>query len=102
MKNVFCISIVMLLLMASTASSHSLWVNCFESTQIHPPGHATVSLGWGHTMPIDDMPNSVKFKLGIEEFNLVDPAGNKSKLYKTQPKTVKAFKSNADYDLYHL
>jgi uncharacterized GH25 family protein len=100
MKNVFCISIAILLLTASTASAHSLWVNCFDSTQIHSPGHATISLGWGHTMPIDDMPNSVKAKLGIAEFNLADPAGNKRKLYIPQPKTVKAFESNADYDLY--
>lgn len=100
MKNLFCISIAALLLTASTASAHSLWVNCFESTQIHPPGHATVSLGWGHTLPIDDMPNSVKAKLGIEEFNLADPAGNKTKLYKPQPKAAKPFKTNGDYDLY--
>ncbi len=100
MKNVFCISMITLLLAASTAGAHSLWVNCFESTQIHPPGHATVSLGWGHTMPIDDMPNSVKAKLKITEFNLADPAGNKSKLYKPQPKTVTPFESNAGYDLY--
>lgn len=99
MKNVFCISIAILLLTASTASAHSLWVNCFES-KIHSPGHATVSLGWGHTMPIDDMPNSVKAKLKIAEFNLADPAGNKIKLYKPQPKAVKFFESNADYDLY--
>ena len=100
MKNVFCISIAILLLTASTASAHSLWVNCFDSTQIHSPGHATISLGWGHTMPIDDMPNSVKAKLKIAEFNLTDPAGNKSKLYKPQSKAVKSFKSNTDYDLY--
>ena len=100
MKNVLYISIVTLFLTASTASSHSLWVNCFDATQTHPPGHATVSLGWGHTMPIDDMPNSVKAKLNIAEFNLVNPSGNKSKLYKPQPKTVEAFENNADYDLY--
>jgi len=100
MKNIFCISMITLLLAASTAGAHSLWINCFESTQIHPPGHATVSLGWGHTMPIDDMPNSVKAKLGIKEFNLSDPAGNKSTLYKPQSKTAKPFTSNADYDLY--
>lgn len=99
MKNVFCILIITLLLTVSTAGAHSLWVNCFES-KLHPPGHATVSLGWGHTMPIDDMPNSVMAKLNIAEFSLADPVGNKSKLYKPQPKAVKTFESNADYDLY--
>nr|WP_319396744.1 DUF4198 domain-containing protein [uncultured Desulfobacter sp.] len=100
MKNIFCISIITLFLTTSTVGAHSLWVNCFDSTKIHQPGHATISLGWGHTMPIDDMPNSVMAKLNIAEFNLADPAGNRNKLYKPEPKTVKAFKSNANYDLY--
>ena len=100
MKNIFCISTIIFLLAASTAGAHSLWVNCFDATGIHPPGHASVSLGWGHAMPIDDMPNSLKFKLGIDAFNLVDPGGHKSKLYLPQPKTITAFESTGDYDLY--
>jgi len=98
--NIVIRSLIVLLLTVSTSQAHSLWVNCFESTQIHPPGHATVSLGWGHTMPIDDMPNSVFAKLNIAEFNLTDPAGNKSELYKPRPEASKPFESNVNYDLY--
>ncbi len=34
MKNVFCISIITLLLTVSTAGAHSLWLNCFDATGI--------------------------------------------------------------------
>lgn len=49
--------IVAVIVVASHVCAHSLWVNSFESFS-HQPGHTTLSLGWGHTLPIDDGINS--------------------------------------------
>lgn len=57
-------------LTASTLFAHSLWVNSFNSTT-PKGGHATVSIGWGHHLSIDD---SVPTKMRLDSFNLLDPS----------------------------
>jgi len=62
------------LLSLSSLSAHSLWVNSFESF-VHKPGHTTVGIGWGHAMPIDDIPNSANAKVKVESFSITTPKG---------------------------
>ena len=45
------------IIFSTQAMAHTLWINLYESFA-HPPGHAIVSLGWGHTVPMDDLLNS--------------------------------------------
>jgi len=52
--------------------SHMLWVNALESKN-YSPSSASVSLGWGHKTPIDDMLNSYNGKVNIKEFSLTSP-----------------------------
>jgi len=63
----------------SSLSAHSLWVNSFES-HAHKPGHTSVGIGWGHSMPIDDMPNSVNAKVHVESFTITTPNGKTTNL----------------------
>jgi len=79
----------------SSLSAHSLWVNSFESFH-HKPGHATVGLGWGHTLPIDDMLNSSNGKVNIQEFSITSP--NKEKTQLAIPKMQEAKPSNTTKD----
>jgi uncharacterized GH25 family protein len=70
---------LLLIALASPAMAHSLWVNLYESFA-HPPGHAMVSLGWGHTVPMDDLLVSKDGSLQMATFDLIDPDLNKTAL----------------------
>lgn len=63
----------------SFLSAHTLWVNSFETRTYNPP-YISVSLGWGHIIPIDDMLNSQNGKVVISEFNIISPKGVKTSL----------------------
>jgi len=60
--------------MASPASAHRMWINVFES-HIHAPSHAMVSLGWGHSLPMDDNLASTNSRVKVEGFQLIEPSG---------------------------
>ncbi len=53
---------------ASLAFAHTFWVNAFDSTA-HQPRHVLVTLGYGHSFPIDDLLTD----LTLESFTLYDP-----------------------------
>jgi len=55
-------------LIVSSAAAHTLWVNTFES-RVHLPAHVLCSIGWGHTTPLDDLPQMVK----LASYTLYDP-----------------------------
>ena len=57
--------------------AHSLWVNINDSLT-HPPGHVMISLGWGHTIPLDDFLISGAGTVPIEKYNLVAPDNSKT------------------------
>ena len=61
------------------AMAHTLWVNLYESFA-HPPGHAIVSLGWGHVVPMDDLLVSEAGPLQLATYELVDPDFNRTAL----------------------
>ena len=74
MKRASLIVIFSLLLIAfsSLAMAHTLWINLYESFA-HPPGHAMVSLGWGHAVPMDDLLVSKAGSIKLSTFDLIDP-----------------------------
>ncbi len=80
MKKIF-LSFIILIFIAVTAEAHSIWINCFES-HAHKPPHAMVSLGWGHTLPMDDILNSPNGRVAIERFEIFDPAMTRTNLIK--------------------
>ncbi len=53
-------------------SAHSLWINCVESLS-HHPGHALISLGYGHQVPMDDLLNSPGAKIEFLQYNVTSP-----------------------------
>ena len=67
------------IIFSTQAMAHTLWINLYESFA-HPPGHAIVSLGWGHAVPMDDLLVSKTAPLQLATFDLIDPALNRTAL----------------------
>ncbi len=67
------------IIFSTQAMAHTLWINLYESFA-HPPGHAMVSLGWGHTVPMDDFLASKAGSLQLATYDLVDPDLNRTAL----------------------
>jgi len=89
-----------IVLSITSLSAHSLWVNSFESF-VHKPGHTTVGLGWGHTLPIDDNLNSPNGKVVVEEFFITNPKGKTTNLRIPSNKEAKALEETNSYDIYN-
>jgi uncharacterized GH25 family protein len=70
---------LLLIAFSSQAMAHTLWINLYESFA-HPPGHAMVSLGWGHVVPMDDLLVSEAGPLQLATYELVDPDFNRTAL----------------------
>jgi hypothetical protein len=51
--SILVMSILTLFCMNQSAYAHHFFVSVTE-TKVHPPGHITVNLGWGHALPMDD------------------------------------------------
>ena len=84
----------------SGLSAHTLWVNSFEAFA-HKPGHITVSLGWGHTMPMDDILNSPFGKAVIKDFSITDPEGEKIALNIPSSQAAQTTKETRNFDLFN-
>ena len=67
------------IIFSSQAMAHTLWINLYESFA-HPPGHAMVSLGWGHVVPMDDLLVSEAGPLKLATFDLIDQDLNRTAL----------------------
>jgi len=91
--------ILAITLSLSGLSAHTLWVNSFEAFA-HKPGHITVSLGWGHTMPIDDILNSPFGKAVIQDFSITDPKGEQTALKIPSSQSAKVIKETKNFDLF--
>jgi len=70
---------LLLIAFSSPARAHTLWINLYES-YAHPPGHAMVSLGWGHAVPLDDLLVSEAGSIPLATFDLIDPELNRTAL----------------------
>ena len=78
-KTIFLLTVLLTIIFSSPAMAHTLWINLYESFA-HPPGHAIVSLGWGHAIPMDDLLVSRTAPLRLATFDLVDPDLNRTPL----------------------
>jgi uncharacterized GH25 family protein len=74
---------LLLIAFSSQAMAHTLWINLYESFA-HPPGHAMVSLGWGHVVPMDDLLVSEAGPLQLATYELVDPDFNRTAIRPNQ------------------
>ncbi len=72
-------TLLTIMLLVSAASAHRLWINVFES-HAHKPPHAMVSLGWGHSLPMDDILTSTTSRVEIDSFIMLNPAMEKIEL----------------------
>lgn len=95
----FIIMALFLFLTASMAHAHSVWINSFES-HVHKPPHTMVSLGWGHTLPMDDILTSPNARIAIERFELIDPMLKKTDLIKPEFKLSKPDLTTDNFDLF--
>lgn len=84
----------------STLLAHTLWVNSFESF-IHQPGHTTVGIGWGHSLPVDDIMNSVNGKVIVEKFSITSPTGKETLLKVPESKIKDPDIKTSDFDVYN-
>lgn len=84
--------------LATTLSAHSMWVNSFESFS-HKPGHTTVGIGWGHTIPVDDIMNSPNGKIIIENFTVESPDGKIVKLRTPESKIKEPTQKSHNFDV---
>ena len=99
MKKITLLLVAVFLSMTSLAHAHSMWINSFES-HAHKPGHAMVSLGWGHALPMDDILNSPNGSVIIESFKLYDPQLKVTDLIKPAHKIEKPAKTTKNFDVY--
>jgi len=80
-------------------SAHTFWVNAIESKN-YSPSSASVSLGWGHNTPIDDMLNSYNGKITVKEFTLNSPSFEKINLRVPLSALAKAQQKTKNFDVY--
>ena len=84
---------------AISAQAHSVWINNFFS-DAHQPPHAMVSIGWGHAMPMDDIPNSPNGKVVLESFELISPDMQRTALQLPSAETSRPTVTKADFDVF--
>jgi uncharacterized GH25 family protein len=99
MKRILFSLFCLVLCSAVNANAHSVWINNFFSDAHFPP-HALVSIGWGHAMPMDDIPNSSNGGILLDRFEVVDPDMRTVQLQKPSSEESKAILTKADFDVY--
>ncbi len=75
-----CFITALTMLCAGSVNAHSLWVNINKSFLVPPQDHVITSLGFGHTMPLDDFLVSKSGRIEIEKYSLVGPDNSISNL----------------------
>ena len=96
---VVIVGVTISMISVKNLSAHHFWINSFESFS-HKPGHTTVGLGWGHTIPVDDILNSPSGKIIVEKFTITDPKGNVANLRIPLSKIEKPAKKSDNFDVY--
>jgi len=99
MKKIGLLLFALILSLSSMAQAHSIWINSFES-HTHQPPHTMVSLGWGHTLPMDDILNSPNGRVVIERFALIGPDLSRTDLIKPEAKLGQAALSTENFDVF--
>lgn len=77
-------------LTACSLFAHGLWINTFESIK-KDKGYATVGIGWGHGVGIED---SIPSKKVLESFSLYTPDNKRIALKKPLTKVEKVLESD--------
>jgi len=98
LKKIVLISMFMALGLVNL-NAHNLWINSFESFH-HKPGHITVGLGWGDTIPIDDILNSQTARIIVEEFKIVSPNQKEINLDIPASQPKEANKKAKNFDIF--
>ncbi|MCJ2163393.1 MULTISPECIES: DUF4198 domain-containing protein [unclassified Pseudodesulfovibrio] len=83
----------------SGAQAHSVWINNFYS-DAHVPPHAMVSIGWGHALPMDDIPNSPNGRILLDSFEVIGPDLHRTALQKPSFEESKPSQNTSDFDVY--
>lgn len=91
--------IIIFLLTTNYLTAHALWINTYESFS-HKPGHIILGLGWGHSIPIDDILNSKNGKIVIDKFVITSPTNKVEYLKIPASKEIKPFIKNASFEIY--
>lgn len=99
MKKIISFLTITLLGLATGAHAHSIWINSFES-HVHQPPHTMVSLGWGHTLPMDDILTSPNSRIAIERFDIYNPSLTPTGLVKPEFKISKADLSTENVEVF--
>ncbi len=94
-----CLTLLVSFCLVSMAQAHSVWINAFHATT-HQPGHVMLSLGWGHSLPMDDILNSPNGVLQVKTFDMIAPDMSKTSLQKPSSKPVKPSFSSANFDIF--
>lgn len=99
MRQLICLTLILILSPLSPAWAHSLWINSFES-QAHEAHHTMVSVGWGHALPMGDILTTPKGRIAIEQFELLAPDLTRTPLRRPEFKLSEPELSTPDFDLY--
>ncbi|MFX4277127.1 DUF4198 domain-containing protein [Aliarcobacter butzleri] len=101
MKNIKKLMVISTILSLSfiNLNAHSFWVNSFESFT-HKPAHIIVGLGWGHSMPMDDILNSPNGRVIVEEFKITSPNGEVMTLDIPSSEPKEATKKAKDFEIF--
>ena len=99
MRPTLALLAVLLPLAPLSAQAHSLWINAHES-HAHQPPHAMVSLGWGHSLPVDDILNSPTGRVVVDRFAMIDPAGERTAFPIPEAETAKPLAESPNCALY--
>ncbi|SDU29427.1 MULTISPECIES: DUF4198 domain-containing protein [Desulfobacula] len=97
-KSIMCFTLIAALIFSTNVFAHSLWVNLNESFS-HPPGHVISSLGWGHSVPMDDFLMSKGGAVTIERYDLVGPDNSKTAMPLPVIKQEKVFESKTGMNI---
>jgi len=99
MKRITILVFIVSMAAVCPAQAHRLWINVFES-HAHKPPHAFVSLGWGHSLPMDDILVSQTTRLEMERFTMFNPAMEETKIMLPEFKDNAPEKNTGDMQMF--
>lgn len=88
------VAAIILFICQTSAYAHTLWINAYESIA-HPPGHIIASIGWGHSIPMDDLPG----ELNLGKFLFIQPDLNSTELSLPDSEKLKPLKTSSGIEI---
>ena len=79
-KCIRLLAFLSVLLLSQNAWAHMFWVNAYKS-ETHFPHHVITSLGYGHSLPMDDLLLSGKETIKIGKYFVAAPDGKRFDLH---------------------